>query len=53
MIRRAHGIETKTEGALQLRISLITSFQGGCLRDSLQTGLFHREGKKNQCVKRN
>lgn len=48
-IRRAQGIETKTEGALHFLISLITSLQGGWLRDCLQTGVFLRqcrEGKK-------
>lgn len=48
-IRRAQGIETKTECALHFLISLITSFQGGWLGDCLQTGVFlrqRREGKK-------
>lgn len=43
-IRRAQGIERKTEGALHALISLITSFQGGRL-----PGVFlghRREGKK-------
>lgn len=48
-IRRAQGIERKTEGALHALISLITSFQGGRLHDCLQAGVFlghRREGKK-------
>lgn len=40
-IRRAQGIETKTEGVLRFLISLITSFKGGCLCDCLKTGVFH------------